>query len=176
MLMQPLPFVKKNISLSLFQEISLTSNLNCSSARGRWVFASMKVTTSSLFPTAMVWPSGLQHMLMFSPTSYSISENQRFYKKQKPLFASYSLQWNSFICCTFHGLLGAQLVGVRAKTMVGVRNQHTAKVENTRKVFSICIHCVHLQCTGPCQPPHKTDLQEMIKLMYIKYTYIDKYI
>lgn len=74
MLMQPLPLVKKNISLSLFQEISLTSNLNCSSARGRWVFASMKVTTSSLFPTAMVWPSGLQHMLIFSPENYSTSK------------------------------------------------------------------------------------------------------
>lgn len=53
-LMQPLPFVRKNMSLSLFQEISFTSNLNCSSALERCVLASMKVTTSSLFPTAMV--------------------------------------------------------------------------------------------------------------------------
>lgn len=66
-LMQPPPLVRKNMSLSLFQEISLTSNLNCSSALERCVLASMKVTTSSLLPTAMVWPSGLQQMLMFSP-------------------------------------------------------------------------------------------------------------
>ncbi len=69
-LIQPFPFVRKNMSLSLFQEISLTSNLNCSSPRARCVLASMKVTTSSLLPTAMVWPSGLQHMLMFSPKHY----------------------------------------------------------------------------------------------------------
>lgn len=69
-LMQPLPFVRKNMSLSLFQEISFTSNLNCSSALERCVLASMKVTTSSLFPTAMVWPSGLQQMLMFSPKTH----------------------------------------------------------------------------------------------------------
>lgn len=68
-LIQPFPFVRKNMSLSLFQEISLTSNLNCSSPRGRCVLASMKVTTSSLLPTAIVWPSGLQHMLIFSPKS-----------------------------------------------------------------------------------------------------------
>lgn len=67
MLMQPFPLVRKNMLLSLFQEISLTSNLNCSSAFERCVLASMKVTTSSLFPTAMVCPSGLQQMLMFSP-------------------------------------------------------------------------------------------------------------
>lgn len=66
-LMQPFPLVRKNMSLSLFHEISFTSNLNCSSALERCVLASMKVTTSSLFPTAMVWPSGLQQMLMFSP-------------------------------------------------------------------------------------------------------------
>lgn len=65
--MQPFPLVRKNMLLSLFQEISFTSNLNCSSALERCVFASMKVTTSSLFPTAMVCPSGLQQMLMFSP-------------------------------------------------------------------------------------------------------------
>lgn len=65
--MQPLPLVRKNMLLSLFQEISFTSNLNCSSALERCVLASMKVTTSSLFPTAMVCPSGLQQMLMFSP-------------------------------------------------------------------------------------------------------------
>ncbi|CAG5993536.1 unnamed protein product, partial [Menidia menidia] len=53
MLMQPLPLVRKNMSLSLFQEISFTSNLNCSSALERCVLASMKVTTSSLLPTAM---------------------------------------------------------------------------------------------------------------------------
>lgn len=75
MLMQPLPLVRKNMSLSLFQEISFTSNLNCSSALERWVLASMKVTTSSLFPTAMVWPSGLQQMLMFSPTKIYYSES-----------------------------------------------------------------------------------------------------
>lgn len=67
MLIQPLPLVRKNMLLSLFQEISLTSNLNCSSAFERCVLASMKVTTSSLLPTAMVCPSGLQQMLMFSP-------------------------------------------------------------------------------------------------------------
>lgn len=65
--MQPFPLVRKNMLLSLFQEISFTSNLNCSSALERCVLASMKVTTSSLFPTAMVCPSGLQQMLMFSP-------------------------------------------------------------------------------------------------------------
>ena len=67
MLIQPLPFVRKNMLLSLFQEISLTSNLNCSSALERCVLASMNVTTSSLLPTAMVCPSGLQQILMFSP-------------------------------------------------------------------------------------------------------------
>lgn len=67
MLMQPLPLVRKNMLLSLFQEISFTSNLNCSSVFGRWVLTSMNVTISSLFPTAMVWPSGLQQMLIFSP-------------------------------------------------------------------------------------------------------------
>ena len=32
-----------------------------------WVLASMNVTRSSLFPTAMVLPSGAQEMLIFSP-------------------------------------------------------------------------------------------------------------
>lgn len=72
MLIQPLPFVRKNMLLSLFQEISLTSNLNCSSAFERCVLASMKVTTSSLLPTAMVCPSGLQQILMFSPRKPNI--------------------------------------------------------------------------------------------------------
>lgn len=53
-LMQPPPLVRKNMSLSLFQEISFTSNLKCSSALEECVLASMKVTTSSLLPTAMV--------------------------------------------------------------------------------------------------------------------------
>lgn len=70
-LMQPPPLVRKNMSLSLFQEISFTSNLKCSSALEQCVLASMKVTTSSLLPTAMVWPSGLQQMLMFSPENVS---------------------------------------------------------------------------------------------------------
>lgn len=90
MLMQPLPLVRKNMSLSLFQEISFTSNLNCSSALERWVLASMKVTTSSLFPTAMVWPSGLQQMLMFSPTKryYSESVSQEHLTRNSYFFSS----------------------------------------------------------------------------------------
>lgn len=63
----PWPLVRKKRSPWLFHEISLTSNLNCSSARDLCVLASMKVTRSSLLPTAMVLPSGDQHMLMFSP-------------------------------------------------------------------------------------------------------------
>jgi len=63
----PFPLVKKNRSPSLFQLISLTSNLNCSSTRALKVLASINVTKSSLFPTAMVWPSGDQHTLIFSP-------------------------------------------------------------------------------------------------------------
>ncbi len=41
-LIQPFPFVRKNMSLSLFQEISLTSNLNCSSPRARCVWHQWK--------------------------------------------------------------------------------------------------------------------------------------
>lgn len=64
---QPCPFVKKNWSLVLFHAISLTSKLNCSSARILCVRVSMNVTKSSLLPTAIVFPSGDQVMLMFSP-------------------------------------------------------------------------------------------------------------
>lgn len=65
--MQPCPFVRKNKLLCLFHEISFTSKLNCSSALILWVRVSMKVTRSSLFPTAMVLPSGDHVILIFSP-------------------------------------------------------------------------------------------------------------
>ena len=67
MCMLPCPLVMKNKSPSLFQEISFTSNLNCSSALDLCVLMSMKVMRSSLLPTAIVLPSGDQQMLMFSP-------------------------------------------------------------------------------------------------------------
>lgn len=65
--MQPWPLVKKNKSLVLFQAISFTSKLNCSSARILCVRVSMNVTISSLLPTAIVFPSGDQVILIFSP-------------------------------------------------------------------------------------------------------------
>lgn len=65
--MHPWPFVKKNKSLVLFQAISFTSKLNCSSARTLSVRVSMNVTKSSLFPTAIVWPSGDHVIFIFSP-------------------------------------------------------------------------------------------------------------
>lgn len=64
---QPCPFVKKNKLLVLFQDISFTSKLYCSSARILWVRASINVTKSSLFPTAIVSPFGAQVILIFSP-------------------------------------------------------------------------------------------------------------
>lgn len=63
----PCPLVRKNKSPVLFQLNSFTSNLNCSSFFVLWVFASIKVTKSSLLPTAIVLPSGDQLMLIFSP-------------------------------------------------------------------------------------------------------------
>lgn len=63
--MQPWPLVRKKRSLAMFHEISFTSNLNCLSAFTLYVLLSIKVTRSSLFPTAIVCPSGLQVMLMF---------------------------------------------------------------------------------------------------------------
>lgn len=67
MWMQPCPFVRKKKLLCLFHEISFTSKLNCSSALILCVRVSMKVTRSSLFPTAIVLPSGDHVMLIFSP-------------------------------------------------------------------------------------------------------------
>lgn len=64
---QPWPLVRKNWSLSLFHEISLTSKWNCCSARILWVRVSMNVIRSSLLPTAMVLPSGDHVILIFSP-------------------------------------------------------------------------------------------------------------
>lgn len=61
------PLVKKRRSDGLLHDISLTSNLNCSSRTILWDLASMNVTRSSLLPTAMVLPSGAQAMLIFSP-------------------------------------------------------------------------------------------------------------
>ena len=63
----PCPLVKKNKSPSLFHEISFTSELNCFSTFERCVLVSMNVTKSTLFPTAIVEPSGDQQMFMFSP-------------------------------------------------------------------------------------------------------------
>lgn len=65
--MQPCPLVRKNKLLCLFHEISFTSKLNCSSALILCVRVSMKVTRSSLFPTAIVLPSGDHVILIFSP-------------------------------------------------------------------------------------------------------------
>lgn len=67
MWMQPCPFVRKKKLLCLFHEISFTSKLNCSSALILCVRVSMKVTRSSLFPTAIVLPSGDHVILIFSP-------------------------------------------------------------------------------------------------------------
>lgn len=67
MWMHPWPLVKKNKSLVLFHEISLTSKLYCSSALILCVRASINVTKSSLFPTAIVSPFGAQVILIFSP-------------------------------------------------------------------------------------------------------------
>merc|ERR1719458_2065835 len=58
--MQLRPLVRKKRSLAMFHEISFTSNLNCLSAFTLYVLLSIKVTRSSLFPTAIVCPSGLQ--------------------------------------------------------------------------------------------------------------------
>ena len=65
--MQPWPLVRKNKLDSLFHEISFTSNLNCSSAMILCVRTSMNETRSSLLPTAIVFPSGAQAILIFSP-------------------------------------------------------------------------------------------------------------
>jgi hypothetical protein len=67
MWMHPCPFVRKKKLLCLFHEISFTSKLNCSSALILCVRVSMKVTRSSLFPTAIVFPSGDHVILIFSP-------------------------------------------------------------------------------------------------------------
>lgn len=65
--MQPCPLVKKNNDDSLFHDISLTSKLNCSSSIILLVLESIKVTKSSLLPTAIVLPSGDHVILIFSP-------------------------------------------------------------------------------------------------------------
>jgi hypothetical protein len=65
--MQPCPLVKKNRSDVLFHDISLTSKFDCSSATILLVLVSMKETKSSLFPTAIVFPSGDHAIFMFSP-------------------------------------------------------------------------------------------------------------
>ena len=62
--MQPWPLVKKNRLDSLFHDISLTSNLNCSSAIILCVRTSMNETRSSLLPTAMVLPAILNVILI----------------------------------------------------------------------------------------------------------------
>lgn len=109
MLMQPFPLVRKNMLLSLFQEISFTSNLNCSSALERCVLASMKVTTSSLFPTAMVCPSGLQQMLMFSPGG---TESQ-----QVPFPPSHPLQPRVKQTGSFYSPLKATICSTNSKPL-----------------------------------------------------------
>lgn len=48
-------------------KFSHTSKLNCSSARILCVLVSIKVTRSSLLPTAIVFPSGDHVILIFSP-------------------------------------------------------------------------------------------------------------
>lgn len=82
----PSPVVRKNKSFELFHDISFTytrvlmvlccfsriklqhtSTLNCSCALAFQVLVSKNVTRSSLFPTAMVRPLGLQHIFIFSP-------------------------------------------------------------------------------------------------------------
>jgi len=103
--MLPCPLVRKNRSASLFQLISFTSNLNCSSARGLCVFTSINVTRSSLLPTAIVWPSGDQHTLMFSPAPSSLAslssaaadrnntQSVSIVKQQCCTFCCYSCHW-----------------------------------------------------------------------------------
>ena len=68
--MLPCPLVRKKRSPSLFHDISFTSNLYCSSLLDLWLLTSMNVIRSSLFPTAIVLPSGDQHILMFSPEMF----------------------------------------------------------------------------------------------------------
>jgi len=86
---QPSPFVRKNRSLVLFHEISFTSNWNCFSIFILVVLVSIKVTRSSLFPTAIVFPSGAHVILMFSPV------NEKRIK-------TWSLEWKIFcyVWCT----------------------------------------------------------------------------
>ena len=73
--MHPSPLVKKNKLLLLFHSISFTSNLNLLSKSLRLsvrilnILASIKVTKSSLFPTAIEFPSGDHVILRFSPVS-----------------------------------------------------------------------------------------------------------
>ena len=67
--MHPCPLVKKNKLLLLFHSISFTSNLKGFSERILNILASIKVTKSSLLPTAIEFPSGDHVMLIFSPTN-----------------------------------------------------------------------------------------------------------
>src|ERR1041385_3748474 len=78
-----MPDVTKNRSFSLFQLISLTSNLKCCSCRIFFALKSMKVRTSSLFPTATVRPSGDQQMLMFSPLVLIVETHRLLLTSQK---------------------------------------------------------------------------------------------
>lgn len=52
-----------------------TSKLNCSSAHTLWFLVSINVTKSSLFPTAIVFPSGDHVIFMFSPFVLIIVEH-----------------------------------------------------------------------------------------------------
>ena len=70
--MHPWPLVKKKRLLALFHSISLTSNLKACSVLILNIRASMNVTKSSLFPTAIELPSGDQVMLIFSPEKKGI--------------------------------------------------------------------------------------------------------
>lgn len=73
MWIEPCPFVKKNKSLVLFHDISLTSNPYCSSDLILCVRASIKVTKSSLLPTAIVSPFGAHVILIFSPFVFIVA-------------------------------------------------------------------------------------------------------
>lgn len=96
-LMEPWPLVRKNRSLSLFHEISLTSCLNCCSYCILLPLKSIKVTRSSLLPTAIVWPSGLQQILIFSPEKNTVCSEKMWWFKNRKILKSlryYVCMWH----------------------------------------------------------------------------------
>lgn len=101
--------VRKNKSEVLFQDISFTSKLNCSSTT-LYDLVSINETRSSLLPTAIVFPLGDHAILIFSPfvgivaTHLCVLKQNRMSQFKPPwvLFLIHSPQVEHLVSTDFH--------------------------------------------------------------------------